>query len=575
MQQANRQSFSENVDTFTSQKQMSRPLSAGRDIPSVHQQPVPIATVEKTRRVMEREPPVDLLLSLTSLFFRHIHPWIPFLDILRVFADMGSSKSLSLLYYAMFGVSLPYSYDSRLDQFSSDCFWTYSKRRIFIDVLEEPSYNSLEALTILTLDLSGMTNGPQVWGALAVATKLAIQLKSGDGHIFRTSAAEGEGTTPNNADQMYRRRLFWAIYALDTYITMTTGNASDLTDYYIRDFLPTRYSTWRESESLSPNTPEGRSGRTRGEKHDFSAATPTLVFGYQLELMDISRRLHNVHIQQSVLAIETRSFNLAQDFFGCSTELFDWFQNMPLYLILNNHEGKGIDISRAPASLLMLHAYYHALVIHLHGLAAYPPDEASFSQLSQNSNNSRQICRHSVESLLDLVSALNNDIYDKLGWPFAWSVWIAMRYILVRNCRERLHEMETFYTLLRCLECLGKYWQIGAKYWRLLKQTAGEFEAQQAPEGPALPQKTLLSITDLRIPTSDLEDQFRPDPMLHTANSARDNSIGLDEGISDPNIMQGMDSFNDFLPNDAFLVHGLESDNWFNMPLFASSGYQH
>ena len=145
----------------------------------------------------------------------------------------------------LFGVALPYSFDSRLDKVSSDSFWKYSKRRIFVDVLEEPSYSSLEALTVLNLDLSSMTHSAQVSGPLAVATRLALQLGNTDGLMFRTSADVQTHETFSRRDITFRQRLFWAIYALDSWICITTSSISTLSNLQMQQFLPTRDAVWR------------------------------------------------------------------------------------------------------------------------------------------------------------------------------------------------------------------------------------------------------------------------------------------------------------------------------------------
>ena len=343
-------------------------------------------------------------------------------------------KGTPVLYYALFGVSIPYSYDPRLDHKSSDAFWTYSKRRVIIDILEEPCLKSLEALTILILDLSGMTNGPQVWGPLSIAVKFSVQLKYIGDRVFRTSAEDHADKALNNTEQMHRRRLFWAIYALDSYIAITTGHPSDLDASHIQYFLPSRNETWRGLQPSTPNTiTSASSGGRPNDEHDLSTATPAFVFSYQLELMDISRQVHNIHLQRPSLPTDSLAFHWGQNFMSYSTELLSWFQNLPLCLSLNYEEDRRLVIARIPPSLVMLHTYYHALVLHLHALAAYPPDEASHSQLSQHTDESLRICSHSLASISTIVSRLEGNLHDRLGWPLTWALWVACRYFLVRN----------------------------------------------------------------------------------------------------------------------------------------------
>lgn len=574
VESANPRTYPQNEHTIAYPNLMAQALATGHRPQGVDSEASPIATIEKTRRAVEKEPPKDLLLSLTSLFFRHIHPWLPFLDTQRVFADMGLLKTIPLLYYALFGISMPYSSDPRLDHRSSDSFWTYSKRRIFVDVLEEPSFMSLEALTILTLDLSGMTNGPQVWGALAIAVNLSMQLKSVDNRVFRKSAEDHVDTALNDTEQMHRRRLFWAIYALDSYITITTGHLSELSDHHIQYFLPYRYVTWRGLSALIQSSADESSGLRDNDENDFLNATPTFVFSYQLKLMDISRKLHKAHIQRPSFGTETWAYQWAQEYLECSTELFEWFQNLPRCLLLSYEGDRRPNIACIPSSVLMMHAYYHALVVHLHCLAAYPLDEVIHAQVSQHTNESRQNCMHSIESLTTIVSLLDKEICADVGWPFAWAIWIACRYLLVRNRAEGLGDMASFYILLDCLKNLSKYWQISGKYWRLLNQAAAEFEAHPESEGTPASQSVLDAVTDLQISTSDLEDRSRPDPVIYTATAARDCNVNVDKVIPDFDVNSRVQNFTNSMSEDAFNMSGLASNNWFSASLFATSGYE-
>jgi hypothetical protein len=150
------------------------------------------ATYPRTKSVPERKPPIDMVVSSISTYFRHIHPLLPFLDAQGVLTDLAAAREPSLLHHAIFGAALPFLHDPRLDQLSSDAFWKYAKRRVFNEAAEEPSYASLEAATVLCLDLSGMANGPQVWSRLAKLASLASQLRRtrGGGLILRQSVQE-------------------------------------------------------------------------------------------------------------------------------------------------------------------------------------------------------------------------------------------------------------------------------------------------------------------------------------------------------------------------------------------------
>ncbi|KAH7129841.1 hypothetical protein B0J13DRAFT_678898 [Dactylonectria estremocensis] len=519
----------------------------------------PQTTSKRTGSIMERRPPIDLVVSLTSLYSRHIHPWLPFLDPQRLFMEAGSTDDPSLLSYALFGVSLPFSFDPRLNTEASDAYWKYAKRRIFIETVEEPSYTTLEALTVLLLDVSGMTNGPQVWGTLAIATRLAGQLKTVGGHTFRISTGDSPDTSKFRPDQVHLRRLFWTIYALDCYISITTNHQSDLADSYIQHFLPTRSQTWSDRQGNAFITPNL-------ELHE----QPLCIFSYQLKLLDLSRRLHKFHIDYvTVLGCQDIiSSDWIQSFMERSSELSEWPQNVPDLMPSSAWNQPGTPMV---GPRVMLHGYYHALKIHLHGPVAFAAQHVSNSRLSDFSNDSRESCTESLEAFVNLLQHINR-VMDKVGWPFAWAIWTAARYILVAEYNGFPIPPNQFDALLECLGKLGRYWQIGRKYWRLLH--CGESELKSLREAGGDYSPLLQSLVDLRVPTCNLEDRFRVDPFLHdTAPADIDAATTIEHTI--PQNKALIRDTNSFTFNQfEFNYSSWETNSWVPSQLFASSAYQ-
>ncbi|RFN43887.1 positive regulator of purine utilization [Fusarium flagelliforme] len=513
-------------------------------------------TFERTRRIKERHPPTDLVVSVSSLYFRHIHPWFPFLDVQRVFADLGSTDEPSMLHHALFGVALPYSFDSRLDQISSDSFWKYSKRRIFVDVLEEPSYSSLEALTVLTLDLSSMTHSAQVSGPLAVATRLALQLGNTDGLMFRTSTEAERHETLSKRDINFRQRLFWAIYALDSWICITTNSVSTLSHLQVQHFLPFREAVWRD------NLPEL-------EEMDLS---PTFIFSYQLELLELARMAHKAVMECGDFCNNYEAASsMQQDVQAISSKLDVWIESLPPQLAWNGRDTSLSRIQRAnrPA-VLMLYAYFHALMMYLNGFIAAPAPGIILPDISAEARQgSQERCLRSSRALAEIVIQAAVHVVDKLGWPFAWSVWVAARFLISQKYTMGSSDPETSANISVFSDFLGRmsrFSQISSTYARLLGQALSELETFDAGG-----ESTILHlISDWRVTTSRLEDHLRPDPMLHVVVSP-----SLVDGSTNDANMQPLNTLLPVFPDDAWMdISQSSPDSWFRGPLFASSAYQ-
>ena len=412
-----------------------------------------------------------MVVSSISTYFRHIHPWLPFLDAQGVLADLAAVREPSLLHHAIFGAALPFLHDPRLDQLSSDAFWKYTKRRIFNETAEEPSYASLEAATVLCLDLSGMTNGPQVWSRLAMVASLASQLRrTRGGLILRQNVQEattgvgrsGHGEKPNS---LQHARLFWAIYALDTYISLTTGQPGRTSDLDLRCFLPTREAAWNTQEATS-------------------LPSPSNLFLLQLQLLDLARQTHGVYLDFLTL-VEGGNDQTPEAWVDsvslCSRELSSWLNGLPPEI--------SVASSGIPPAAAMLLTYIHALVVHLNGLIMSCNQTPHASFISHIQQDAGEKCLQSIRIISEVTSQVMGIMDDQLGWPFTWTLWTAARYLLaVAASEERSTPPQEFQVLTSSLGRMGRFWQISKKYWMLLRRAEAALHtrssSEETPDGP-------------------------------------------------------------------------------------------
>ena len=515
------------------------------------------ATYSRTSKIIERKPPLDLVIAAVSVFLRHIHPWFPIVDVQRILSELVTTREPSLLLNATFGASLPFLHDCRLDQASSDPFWKYTKRKIFAETAEEPSYASLEACTILTLDLSGMTNGPQVWSRLAVIVKLASQLRTPRGQALRPSVQMNDASIVAKPGSRQHARLFWAIFALESFVTITTGQPSQLTETFLRPFRESRKATWQDGSDPT---------------------SPVSLFLHQLELLDISRDIHAAYLEYisasgSDDAVQHQSPDRLTELSHAPSV---WLAGLPANLRMN----ESLE-TPPPPLLVMVHAYSHSLTIFASGLIEFSGVQSLHLPARSNSNSVEDM--HSVHAIADLCTKHVDAIGDQLGWPFAWSLWTAARYLLIAAHNHSVSPHPCFHTLLGGIGKMGRYWQVSKKYWRLLSRAEKALALQQSAgngassddEGAALGEQLLAAMVNLRIPTSDLEDRFRVDPLLCQNDSHAESSSSMasetGDGATAP-IINGPDVYGHdagMLVPDSYL-----GDTWFTSPLFASSAYQ-
>jgi hypothetical protein len=72
----------------------------------------------------------------------------------------------------------------------------------------------------------------------------------------------------------------------------------------------------------------------------------------------------------------------------------------------------------------------------------------------------------------------------KLGPPFAFSLWVAARVLLVHGSTIDHQVNPSINLLVSTLREMGRYWEVGSRYGNLLSRVLHEYQdSQQAPAG--------------------------------------------------------------------------------------------
>ncbi|KAK7187723.1 C6 transcription factor [Paraphaeosphaeria sporulosa] len=304
---------------------------------------------------------------------------------------------------------------------------------------------------------------------------------------------------------------------------------------------------------------------------------PQYVFSHHLKALDLSREIHRIYVDFSYHKSSGEADTVGDwisRVLSCSADLFDWSARLPRMLQMDAVQETAKVTPRCFPSLVMLHGYWCALVIHLHSMViclTLP----ECPRLSEVRSQSHEHCTRAVEHLIGMIGRIRGTTLKQLGWPFAWSLWTALRYLLACQVHSGMQILDGWDTLLRCLQAAAKYWQIGMKYWRMLNRAMSEL--QQSMSSPLLgPPRFLSSVVDLRISTADLEDRFRVDPVLHQRDDVPEHSNNTDAtrfGCEYPDPRAVEDSLATEMSMYSTSIFQ-DPDTWYNMPLYATSAYQ-
>ncbi|EUC29932.1 hypothetical protein COCCADRAFT_105218 [Bipolaris zeicola 26-R-13] len=479
-------------------------------------------------------PPYDLLYGLVDLFFKHINTWCPILHrqstLNSLFGDTPLDDADKIILHSVVATTVKFSTDQRLTPEKRTRYHKNSKEKVLLYGIENSSVKSLQALVILALDVVGCSNGPPGWNLLALITRSVVQLGLSVESYSPSVAPQFASiytlramTLPEPKDwieEESRRRLFWMIYVLDRYATVATAFEFALDDKEIDRRLPCR------DDLYARNAPVETRWFHTSARSDYSMNRPENLgsFSYLIEILGILTRIHkflkkpvditslsDVESWQSEYreldnAIEQWKYNLPQEY-GNSARLF-----------AKPGMGQNLD-----SGLIMLHAAFHTTVIRLHSSAAYPTHR---SPIFTPSFSASQRCLSAVENITALCATVrDNALLSKLGPPFAFSLWVAARVLLVHGSTIDHRVDQSINLLVSTLRDMGQYWEVGTRYASLLSRVLSEYqESQQAPagaNGERVTPSTVKILADMRRCAFDLDFLISRQPKLNSNQNTK------------------------------------------------------
>ena len=447
-------------------------------------------------------PPHDLLSSLVDLYFKHINPWSPILDRQATFDILSTYSTMSepnqVLMLAIANTTLRFSHDPRLTPDYSRQISDSARQTVQLHALHYPCVKSLQALLIMAVDVLGGAQLSLGFDILSLLANIIVQLglcQERSSFLAPPVSALPSAYTPSYAlvqpaswtEDEERRRLFWMLYALDRYACVATTTM----DFVLNDAeadraLPCRYDLF--------------SGKNPVETKWFRSADSTEAvvnqpqnlgsFSYHCEVLRILSRIHRF-LRQPIDINSLAEVNRWRETYRIlDSDLNHWLHSLPgEYGKISQlcHSDPGSRIS----NWIMLHASFVTCVIRLHSAAAYP---TSRSHIFTASHIAVQRCLSAVESLREIAQdVVSGSMLDLLGPPFAFSLWISARLLLVHAATtESKVDMPKMSFFLTTLESMGTRWEIAQIYADTLKRVLYSATTQDQELGTHCTQYTLL-----------------------------------------------------------------------------------
>ncbi|EON99453.1 putative c6 transcription factor protein [Phaeoacremonium minimum UCRPA7] len=380
--------------------------------------------------------------------------------------------------------------------------------------MENSSVKALQALVILALDLIGSSNGPPGWNIMALITRSVVQLGLAvESNSFSVSPNYTSIYTlramvlPEPKDfieEESRRRLFWMIYLLDRYATISTAFEFALDDKEIDRTLPCRDDLWIKNQKVDTRwfRPEDRPDGGTPPEYEMNKPENLGAFSYYIEILGIFSKIHKflkLPVDISALS-DVEQWQLRYK--ELDNMLTSWKFGLPgeygnMAKLFQPGSAKTLN-----CGWVMLHATYHTAVIRLHSSAAYPTTR---SPIFTPSYSASQRCHGAVENIAALGEfVLANGLLPKLGPPFAFTLWVAARLLLVHGStvEHKLSPQIAFF--VDSLREMGRFWPVAQRYCSLLERVLDEHKDSER-QGDGVTPSSVKILADMRRTAFDLD----------------------------------------------------------------------
>jgi hypothetical protein len=145
-------------------------------------------------------------------------------------------------------------------------------------------------------------------------------------------------------------------------------------------------------------------------------------------------------------------------------------------------------------------------VIRLHSSAAYPTTR---STIFTPSFSAAQRCQQAVGDIAALGQhVVSNGMLNKLGPPFAFTLWVAARLLLVHGSTVEHHVSPDIHFFVDTLGEMGRYWKVAERYTTILQRVLDEYhESERAvgAHGERVTPSSVKILADMRRCAYDLD----------------------------------------------------------------------
>ncbi|KAM0275863.1 hypothetical protein ACHAQH_007335 [Verticillium albo-atrum] len=501
--------FAKELQRFNNERPEAVPAQPPR-----YEEPRPPARAKRRRADSSEDIRVPIRLHVPSLpdgevldgvlraYFAHVQPWIPMIHegrFRRRLADPDEHRRLHVILHSMILVASRY-----IEDVDSAVALTVSAEKqgqvrdwIVAQVMKDLSVENLQALIMIAFNDIGNGEGSQAWSLIGSLTRTVeyLQLTIENEDTERPSLTQPFASLASAQDWTEteeRRRVFWNVFNLDRFCSVTMGWNTSLTSDDVNRRLPCDGITWRKEDPVQ--TPYfgiwdkgagrignpiaffpshyGASSHVKDEENQTPSETgasppggPTAAidmsavgaFAYSIEATESLSRVNSYFLQQKVNMRDHRDLtSWLTRFKEMDLRLVHWKMFLPQKWKANMAR----QSSRMDPNLTLAHVTHNASMILLHQVMAFPPPEWTFRNRLP-SILSEDTCKAAAVEIATITQNYlkNAPPTVPLSSAFAFCIYVAAKVLLSKwryTSRENL--APDFWSLVQSLEEMARRW---------------------------------------------------------------------------------------------------------------------
>ncbi|KAL2867382.1 Zn(II)2Cys6 transcription factor [Aspergillus lucknowensis] len=474
-------------------------------------------------------PGPEVLDSVVTLYFSLVQPWIPVFHERRFRQWMrvpSERERLEVVLHAMVFALLKHvdtELTANLGDIEAIC--ERSRKIVVLNAMNDLHVENLQALTIVCFEDIGSGRLSRAWPIVGSLTRTVeyLQLSVESEHHEQGPLLQPRPCVPPARDwveEEERRRVFWTIFNLDRFCSVTTGWNTSLTSNDVHRRLPADGGLWHNEEVvITPffgiwdksagkignliaflptdyNTAESpRSRIPRGHGHSLPVPEERVdmstigAFAYRVEATESLSRVTTFFLQQRINYRDRQEMgSWLMRFKELDLRLVSWKMFLP-------QRWKDSNISRQPTvvnmdpNLTLAHITHNTSMILLHQRIAYPPPEW-LEVVKLPILSSAETCEGAAAETANITQKYidNSPARSLVDSQFVFCVFVAARVLLVHWRYYKTDLSSDFWTLLAFLDTISTRWSgslrgcgsLAAKY---CSQLRGIYHRCQSDEG--------------------------------------------------------------------------------------------